>query len=153
MQKILVLGIGNILQKDDGLGVHIINSIIESNRDLPEDVEFLDGGTAGYDLLTYMQDREKIVIVDALKVDDKPGSIYRFSPEHLKEEGDTYSLHDVGIQKILKLLTVTGENPEIEIIGIVPEDIETFQIGLSEPVQKAVPGAVEQILDSVVQKV
>ncbi len=149
MQKILVLGIGNILQKDDGLGVHIINTILDSEMELPGEVEFLDGGTAGYDLLGLMQNRDKIVIVDALKVDDKPGSIYRFTPKHLKAEGNTCSLHDVGIQKILKMLSLTGENPEVEIIGIVPEDIQSFEIGLSESVQNAVSRAVEQIFDSV----
>ena len=97
-KKILILGIGNILQMDDGIGPHIINYILESNIQLPDNVDIVDGGTAGYDLLPLLQDRKKIIIVDALKVDDSPGSVYRFKPENILEEERTFSLHDVGIK-------------------------------------------------------
>ena len=149
IKKILVLGIGNILQKDDGIGVHVVNFIIESGSNIPDDVEIIDGGTAGYDLLSLMQGREKIIIIDALKVNDESGSVYRFTPDYLKSEGQTFSLHDVGMRKIIDMLGLMGRVPKIEIIGIVPEDIDTFDIGLSRSVQKSVPHAVEQIFDAI----
>ncbi|MCL2154746.1 MAG: hydrogenase maturation protease, partial [Leptospirales bacterium] len=129
-KKVLILGVGSILHKDDGLGVFIVNEIIESSaKNKLKDVELADGGTLGYDLLSVMSGREKIVIIDALKIDDTPGSIYRFHAKHLLEKGNKFTMHDVGVKKIIDMLALTGEEPEIEIIGIVPEDIHSFEIG------------------------
>lgn len=149
-KKILILGIGNILQKDDGLGVHIVNEI-SSMKDLPKDVEAADGGTFGYDLLPLMSGRERIVIVDALKVDDVPGSLYGFPAKHLADSNQKFSLHDIGVKKIIDMLSLTGENPEIEIVGIVPEDISSLEIGMSDSVKKIIPKAVEYIFKAAVK--
>ncbi len=148
-KSVLILGIGNILHKDDGLGVFIVNEIEKSNRDIPEYVEVIDGGVMGYDLLPLMTGREKIVIVDALQADDVPGSIYRFPAKHLTDSNNKFSLHEMGVKKIIDMLILTGENPEIEIIGIVPEDIHTLEIGISDSVKKSVPKAVELIIEAV----
>ncbi len=148
MKRILVLGIGNILQKDDGIGVHIVNHIAETGMELPGDVELADGGTAGHDLIPLMQGRDKIIIVDALNVDDRPGSVYRFTPEHLLERKGAFSLHDVGIKEVIASLRILGEVPEIEIIGIVPEDIGTLDIGISDSVRESIPKAVREIFDA-----
>ena len=148
-KKVLILGVGSILHKDDGLGVFIVNEIIESSaKNKLKDVELADGGTLGYDLLSVMSGREKIVIIDALKIDDTPGSIYRFHAKHLLEKGNKFTMHDVGVKKIIDMLALTGEEPEIEIIGIVPEDIHSFEIGISDSVMKSVPKAVEYVLDA-----
>ena len=148
MKKILILGIGNTLHSDDGLGVHIINEILDSEINLDDDIEVIDGGTAGFDLMYIMTGREKIIIVDALKVDDEPGSVYRFKPENALLSGCTYSLHEVGITEVIKMLNILGHNPDIEIIGIVPEDISTREIIISDAVKRNVPKAIEVILEA-----
>lgn len=150
MQRVLILGIGNILQSDDGIGVHIVNHILDSGIPLPEEIEVVDGGTAGFDLLSVMKGRDRIIIVDALKTDDIPGSIYRFSPENVVNSRASISLHEVGIKEVIRMLGLLGENPEIEIIGIVPKDISTFNIGISPAVKESIPGAVEQILKAAI---
>jgi len=149
VKPVLLLGIGNILMRDDGVGVHVVNRIIESGNDIPGDVEVLDGGTAGYDLVPYMQGRKKIVIVDALKADDEPGAVYRFKPEHGIAGGRGYSLHQVGILEVIRTLRMTGHDPEIEIIGIVPEDISTMGLGLSGSLERALPRAVSIVVEAV----
>lgn len=150
MCRILILGIGNLLQKDDGIGSHIISYIEDNNIELPPDSEAIDGGTAGYDLIPLMKGREKIIIVDALKVDDAPGSIYRFAPEHLTSSKQIFSQHDIGVREIIRQLRLSGDDPKIEIIGIVPENIETLEIGLSDSVRNSIPKAVDQILKAAV---
>lgn len=150
-KKVLILGIGNMLHKDDGLGVFIVNEIINSVKDLPKYVEVADGGVLGYDLLPLMSGREKIIIVDALKAGDIPGSIYRFPAKHLADSNNKFSLHEMGVKKIIDMLTLTGETPEIEIIGVVPEDIQTLEIGISDSVKKSIPKAVEYILNAAVK--
>jgi hydrogenase maturation protease len=147
-KKILILGVGSILHKDDGLGVFIVNEIESSAKGKLKDVEVADGGTLGFELLSVMSGREKIVIIDALKIDDAPGSIYRFPAKHLSESGNKFSMHDVGVKKIIDMLALTGEEPEIEIIGIVPEDFHSFEIGISDSVMRSVPKAVEYALDA-----
>lgn len=148
MKQVLILGIGNILQSDDGLGVHLIQDILESHPDLPENIEVVDGGTAGFDLIPLMSGKDKIVIVDALKTDDNPGSIYRFTPENAVATRSGFSLHEVGMMEIIRTLRLMGENPEIEIVGIVPEDISTLEISVSPAVKNAFPRAIEVILES-----
>ncbi len=150
-KKVLILGIGNMLHKDDGIGVFIVNEIINSVKDLPKYVEVADGGVLGYDLLPLMSGREKIVIVDALKTGDTPGSIYKFPAKHLADSNNKFSLHEMGVKKIIDMLTLTGETPEIEIIGVVPEDIQTLEIGVSDSVKKSIPKAVEYILNAAVK--
>ncbi len=153
MGRTLILGVGNMLQKDDGIGVFVVNHLLESGIELPEGVDIVDGGTAGLDLIPIMYDYERIIIVDALKVNDAPGSVYRFTPEHLLSSTSQISLHEIGISEILKMLKIQGANPEVEIIGIVPEDIETLDISISPAVEESVPKVMDLILESVGQNV
>lgn len=147
-RSVLILGIGNILQSDDGIGIHIVNHIAKSIK-LPDDVEAIDGGTAGFDLVPLLTGREKIIIVDALRVDDKPGSIYRFKPEDARKTR-AFSLHEVGIIEIIDMLRLLGENPEIEIIGVVPEDIDTLDMNISPSVRRSIPQVIIHIMDAVI---
>lgn len=149
-KSILILGIGNVLHRDDGVGVHVIEKINSSATDIPDNVEVIDGGTSGFDLLPLMAGRKKIIIIDALKVNDEPGSIYRFPASHIHDGGNIFSLHDMGVKKIIDMLRLTGEEPDIEIIGIVPEDIESLDMSLSDSVKKSIPKAVDYALNAAV---
>jgi hydrogenase maturation protease len=148
MRKVLILGIGNTLRSDDGLGVYIVRHMEETGIQLPDGVSLLDGGTAGFDLLGLIDGYDKIVIVDALRTDDKPGSIYRFTPEHAVESRARFSLHEVGIMEVIKTLRIMDNNPEIEFVGIVPENISELSTTISQAVMESVPRAVEVILDA-----
>ena len=144
-KEILVLGVGNILHRDDGVGVYVVHTLRKRSSIVPI-VDIIDGGTAGFDLLTIMTGRKRIIIVDALKADDVPGSIYRLPAYSLKDSGSMLSLHEAGVKKIIDMLHFMGEDPEIEIVGIVVEDISSVEIGLSERVEKAVPRVIEEII-------
>ena len=148
MKDVLILGIGNILHKDDGIGVYVVNHILESGMSVPEDADIVDGGTAGHDLIPLMKGYKKIIIVDALKANDVPGSVYRFSPDHLDCGKKLFSFHDFGIREILQSLRIMGENPVVEIIGIVPEDIDTLDIGISDSLRESLPQVVREVLNA-----
>lgn len=150
VKDILVLGIGNILHMDEGIGVHVVNEMMDGDCGLPVNVELFDGGTSGYDLLPLMSGRRKIIIVDALKTDDAPGSIYRFPAERLVARNYLYSLHDMGVKKLVDMLKIMGEDPEIEIIGIVPEDYSSFAIGISDSVRESIPKVITEIVKAAV---
>ncbi|MEN8905711.1 MAG: hydrogenase maturation protease [Clostridiales bacterium] len=133
MKKIVIIGIGNILLKDDGIGIHIINELnkLKDDKELKE-IEFIDGGTSTLDMLKHFQENDIVIIIDALRSGLKPGTIYKLKPEDIN---DTIlcdlSIHDVQIVDIVKLANIMGYNPKIIIFGIEPKNIG-YGIEISE---------------------
>lgn len=122
MGRRIILGIGNLLLKDEGVGVHVVRLIQE--RGVPQGVEVIDGGTLGFDLLGLFEGTDKIVVVDALKGGGKPGTVYKVKPEDLKEEGArALSLHQVGLLEVIEMARLLGYDAEVVIIGVEPEEI------------------------------
>ena len=122
--QILVLGLGNILLKDDGFGVHLINQL---DRDKIEgDVEILEGGTLGFNLLDELTDRELVIAVDAVKGDQKPGTIYKFNYNDIKNyyKDKSMSMHQLDFIKALEIGEFLDKKlPRIIIYGVQPESI------------------------------
>ncbi len=81
-KKLIILGLGNIITKDEGFGVHFLRWFLERHR-LPEEVEAVDGGTLGYVLLGLFDRCERMIVIDTIKLPDPPGSIYRFTHEEM----------------------------------------------------------------------
>ncbi|HSQ87795.1 hydrogenase maturation protease [Romboutsia sp.] len=129
MCNIGILGIGNILLKDDGIGVHIINELLK--EDYPQNVDIVDGGTSILDLLDVFVKNDKIIVVDTLKGGHEPGTIYKVTPEEMGSYiKSNSSLHDVQVLDMLKNANLLGYNPKVIIIGVEPSEIE-YDIGLS----------------------
>lgn len=136
---ILVLGVGNILKGDEGVGVQVIKELQQLG--LPEKVELLDGGTAGLDLVPYFQDRKKIIIIDCVDTPDPPGTIYRLRPEDL-EEIKTFtisSLHQVALPEAIGLSRLLGNQAEFIIIGVTPKDFSQYKMEISPELKKSIP--------------
>lgn len=145
MTPILILGIGNILLRDEGVGVRVI----EAMRDLslPEGVEILDGGTSGADLIDELADRQKVIVIDAIKTDAEPGAIFRFSDKDLiaRTEG-TISLHEFGLVETLLATRQLGCAPqEVIIYGVQPKDISSG-LELSAEIAALVPKVIHLVL-------
>jgi hydrogenase maturation protease len=122
--KTLILGVGNILLSDEGIGVHVIEYL--SRQELPASIEVIDGGTAGADLIDVLADRETVIIIDAVQSDKPAGTILRLMPEDLKLQEDTpLSLHDLDIPQTLAMTHLSNCAPKTVIcFGIVPASIE-----------------------------
>jgi hydrogenase maturation protease len=142
---ILVLGIGNILLHDEGLGVHAVKAM-ESLK-LPGSIELLDGGTAGADLLDAIADRRKVIVIDALDIDDTAGTILRLKPEDLlSNTSGSISLHEFGIAETLRMARhLHCEPKEVIIIGVKPQSIEPG-IGLTDEMTARLPKIIECVL-------
>ncbi len=145
MKSILVLGVGNVLLTDEGIGIHALE-LLQQHYRLPEAVEVIDGGTSGMDLLDQLADRECVVLVDAVKTGDAPGTVVRL-------DGDTLpaffrskiSPHQLGLCDLLAMLELRGEAPkELVLHGMVPYSLETH-LGLSEQAAARMPEFVERI--------
>jgi len=125
--RVLVLGIGNILLSDEGVGVHVINRFQETFA-IPDDVEVIDGGTMGLDLMPYFEGKSHVIVVDAMCADgQEPGTIRRFSGRQVMHMlGERISPHQIGLSDLLACTEVDSQLPEhVVLLGIVPESLDT----------------------------
>ena len=136
---VTVLGIGNIILRDEGFGVRAVEYLEEHYR-FSSDVRLLDGGTLGPELLHFLTGTEKLLILDAVSGDGAPGTVYRFENDavmaHFQEK---VSSHEIGIQDVLAWLTVTDRAiPNVVVLGMQPYDLSAG-LTLSSPMEAALP--------------
>ena len=137
-----VLGIGNILLKDEGIGCHVVHAL--EGIPLPN-VQIMDGGTYP-DVMQLLEDTDKLVIVDAVKGGGLPGQIYRFHLEDITLEQKPFlSIHDMGLVDNLILMKLRHSIGETVIIGVEPREIE-WGLELSPELQKKMPQIIDAIL-------
>ena len=141
----VIIGIGNILLRDEGVGVHVAQAM--QAMDLPDHVEVVDGGTSGADLVDVLADRRRVVVVDAVRGDAKPGTVVLFPAEDLlPEDAVAVSLHQLGLVDSLLMTRQLGCYPqEVRVVGIYPVDISPG-LELSEVVARVVPKVIDFIL-------
>jgi len=144
-KDILIVGIGNILLGDEGIGVHIIKELEKLN--LPDKVELLDIGIAIFSLILHISGRKKVIIVDAVKTSDGDvGRIYRLSIEDIKKDKNKFfSLHQIGIGNILALSQLNSKLKELVIIGVGIREIK-LGTGLSSCLKEKIPQIINFIL-------
>ncbi len=145
---ILVLGIGNLLLRDEGVGVHVVRAL--EDRRLPDDVELLDGGTAGADLLDAISERRKLIVVDALDADVPPGTMVRMAPADLAAGGsESLSLHEFGLAETLRMAAYLNCGPaEVAILAIRPQDTGCG-LELSGEMMRWLPRLLDAVLDEI----
>ena len=144
MDKILIIGIGNMLCRDEGVGVHVIEEM--QDMELPGHIELLDIGTSTPDVITHFEGVKKLVVIDALKAGSPPGTIYRYKLEDLlnNEEG-LISLREIGLMETLGEAKKMGKEIDTVIIGVEPKVLD-WGVELSEEVKKQIPAIIEAVL-------
>jgi len=145
---IVILGVGNLLLSDEGVGVHVAHKLME--MDLPAGVEVIEGGTDGFRLMNVVTEAGRLIVVDAVKGGGPPGSIYRFDIKDAPSSPDAYktSVHQIGILEIVHLSELIGQTPETTVIGVEPKSLE-MGMALSPEVQEKIPKIIELILEEV----
>lgn len=142
----LILGVGNLLLRDEGVGVHVISAL--RDRELPDDVELWDGGTASFDLLDTLAGRRQVIIIDAVRTGSEPGTIFRLTPEDISSSREQLtSLHQVGLLVTLNLAEhlLDSAPEEVVILGIEPKEID-WGLELSAEVEAVVPKVIELVM-------
>ena len=142
---ILVLGVGNILLSDEGVGVRVVEAMQQMK--MPENVEVLDGGTASMALLDTLRDRDRVIVIDAVKGNHHPGTIYRFTPADISVQREiATSLHQLDLLDALAQLEFLGRPPrDVVLYGIEPKDIG-LSLELTPEVRAAIPRVIELVL-------
>ena len=143
-EPVLILGVGNILLSDEGLGVRAVKEL--QKVALPAGVELLDGGTLSTDLLDYIAGREKVVIIDAMRGGCPPGSVYRLCPDDIVGQPEhCFSLHQIGLLDTLASGQLLGLLPEeVIIFGVEPAKLGPG-LELSPEVTQAMPELVRLV--------
>ena len=145
--RIVVLGIGNELLRDEGVGVHVARALEKKSPPEGIDFEVIDGGTS-LDAFNLPGTVSKLIIVDAAKGEGEPGTVYRFTPEEVEPQPMT-SLHQLGVLESLKLMSLSGYKPgQTVIIGVEPKEID-WGTELSPELERRIPRIVEVVLEEV----
>ena len=141
---ILIMGVGNYLMSDDGIGVHAIHAL--QRLTLPRNIELLDAGTATMSFLSNLSGRRKVIIIDAVRSGKPAGTLYRFSPDDIYVQKETaISLHQVGIIENIALSGFIDEaSADIVVYGIEPGNMECG-MSLSPEVEAGLPKLIDRI--------
>ena len=145
-QSILILCIGNILLRDEGIGVRVIENLFQKN--IPNAIELVDGGTSGADLIDILADRQKVIIIDAVESAKSPGTVIRFEQNNLENiPNSALSLHELGIADTLKMTAKLNCQPqEVIFYGVQPKDISPG-LELSVEIADSIPIIAEKVLE------
>jgi hydrogenase maturation protease len=146
VKPILVLGVGNLLLKDEGVGIHFVQAF--QKHGLPSNVEAMEGGARGIDLLPLFEGRKLVVIVDCARMEEKPGEIRTFEAAEIIEKRTGFSMHGASLATTLDLGQRLGMLPEVVVVGIEPETID-IEIGLSDTATQAIE-EVERVVRKII---
>lgn len=141
--KTLILGIGNLLMGDEGVGIHAVR-FLQENHQLPG-IDIVDGGTGGFHLLDYFQSYDRVILVDATMDGQPPGTITILKPKYSSDYPQTLTAHDIGLKDLLDGLYLLNKQPEIILFAISISKLEGLNLNLSESLQPSVKDVAESI--------
>jgi hydrogenase maturation protease len=153
--KTLVLGLGNVLMSDEGVGVHVVRALeIElAKHTLPTNVECLDGGTGGFTLLEPLQSANRVILIDAASDGNPIGTVTRTTPRFSRDYPPTLTAHDIGVKDLLDVFYIQGGDPDVVLYAITIDPRQPIAMELSDEIKKAADAAVAAILAELRQNV
>ncbi len=143
-KKRLVLGLGNVIMGDEGVGVHVVRALEE--KTLPVDVECLDGGTGGFILLEPLQNAGRIILIDAAADGNPFGTVTRTTPRFSRDYPPNLTAHDIGVKDLLDAFYMQGGSREVTLYAITIDPHQPISMELSEDCATAAQVAVHEIL-------
>jgi hydrogenase maturation protease len=149
---IRILGCGNPLVGDDGIGIHVIERLQEMRSELPDDVELIDAGVCGLDMLNMLEDADTVIIIDAVKGAGNAGSVHRFGMDDIKgaRSNGVLSIHETCLADVLCIAEHIQKMPEnLTIFGVEIDKTDELSIGLSEKLQASMDVILTLILDEI----
>lgn len=150
LKPLLILGIGNLVLQDEGFGVHAVRELEKCS--LPENVDILDGGTAGMNLMGILQEYKDILIIDAALTPTPIGTVKHIIPKFSDAYPPLITVHEIGLKDVIDAMHLTGYCPDIELIMVSVEKYDSLGIELSPKVKAALPVAVKMVKEIVKNK-
>ncbi len=143
--RTLVLGLGNLVHADDGVGIHAIHRLQKDSR-VPSEVVLIDGGTQGLSLIPHISGFERLLVIDAVDVGEKPGTLIRLEGNAVQDLPGKPSVHQLGFADLMIGLKLLGESPEeIIVIGVQPQSTG-WSSELTEPVRQCLDGLLAVVI-------
>jgi len=150
-RRIIVVGVGNVLFKDEGVGCYAAK-MLETNYRFSPEIEIIDGATLGFKLMTYFQEYDDVIILDTVSIEEAPGSLYRLPSDVLLGLGSyRKTAHEVEVVEMLEICSMLDQIANVTIMGIVPEDIESVDIDLTDTLKKHFPAFIAEIVKEIQQ--
>ena len=146
-RKLLVLGIGNVLMGDEGVGVHVIRLL--EQEEFPAGVELLDGGTGSFLLLDPMQLARKVILVDATLDNNSPGTVRRLVPRFSTDYPRTLAAHDIGLKDLLDAFYLLGHQVDVVLFAVSISPLQDMGLELSPELAARVPAIAELVKDEI----
>lgn len=144
-EPILVLGIGNLVLNDEGIGIHIVHTL--SQMEMPRGVDVLDGGTGGLALLETLQSYPRIILVDAALNNRPVGTIRRLSPRYSRDYPPLLSAHEIGLKEMIDAMLLLGEAPQIELLTVSVRNCHSLGMHLSPEIRRAIPQILQLVFE------
>jgi hydrogenase maturation protease len=146
--EVLILGIGNILMGDEGIGVHVVYEV--GKAELPHGVDWLDGGTGSFLLLEPMQNAGKVILIDATIDGERAGTIRRLRPKYSADYPRTLTAHDIGLKDLLDAFYLMGTTaPEVTLYAISIPPLQDMRMEMSPELTAIVPKVAEMVTNEV----
>ena len=140
--KILILGVGNILMNDEGIGIRVVQ---ELEKEGVSGADTMDGGTGGFHLMGFIQSYQVVIFVDASLDPFPAGTVRVLHPKFAKDFPKQLSAHEIGIKDMIDAICLLGNSPEFYIVAISVKDFQDMGIDLNPEIEAAVPEAIEKI--------
>ena len=142
--KTLILGLGNILLQDEGIGVHALREM--DKLSWPANVDVLDGGTGGFVLLSLFQDYQTMIIIDAALTNDPPGTIKTIQPKFAKDFPKSLSTHELGLKDMIESSILLEKVPSLHLITCTINPEQEMSVDLTPEIKKCIPGIIIETL-------
>jgi hydrogenase maturation protease len=140
--NILVLGIGNILLNDEGVGIHVVTQLEKVGF---TGADLMDGGTGGFHLLGFIQSYRTVIVVDASLDQFPAGHVRVLHPKYAKDFPTQLSAHEIGLKDLLDAAFLLGNMPKIYLVAISIKDFQDMGMELTPEIEAAIPEAVKQV--------
>ena len=148
-ERVLILGIGNLVLKDEGVGIHAIQALEKEKDQLPPHVELLDGGTGGVGMMGVLQEFDRVIMIDATLDNSPAGTIKKIKPKFSKDYPRLLSSHEFGLRDMIESMIVQENIPEIDLITISVKDFQTIGMDLSPDVESAIPPVIKMVKEMI----
>ena len=141
------MGVGNILLGDEGIGVHSIEYL--RDKELPEKVDLLDGGTGGFHLLSLVNEYRKMVIIDAADDGCEPGTVRVIKPRFSSDFPRALTTHDIGLKDLIETATAINQLPEIYLVVISIDPDQPVRMSISDKISESLPNIYNAVISSI----
>jgi len=141
--RVLIMGVGNLLMGDEGVGVHAVRAL--ASQAWPPHVSLVDGGTGGFHLLSHFGDCDVLLMIDATLDGHPPGTVAVLEPRYATDYPKALSAHDIGLKDLVESAALLGMMPRVILVTISVADLQPMQMMMSPAVEASLPAVVDTV--------